>query len=364
MVDWELVARLRTGGASWEEIARDPAVEFAADPTGPTAGRQLRALDRSRRGTDPATGTVPPPPEDPKRWSLARIGWLSFALLAPWTFLAFVLPSPVGVYLPLLPILGFAAAAAGALLAFALLRSARKWTETYRTTAMAGAVIGLVIAGSLGGLALGAGCPVLSPFLTGEPGGFQRAPHVTWAEGGHPVLFFFGSVACPYCSASSWAVLGALERLGNVSGVTYDRSSTGDVYPGTPSVVLSDLVVQSDYLTLDARESTSDQQIQAPDPGGCPAQGFVSAYDSFDSIPFVVLGGSFLHVGSLVDPAALQGLTAGQVASELADHQGTAYAAIGPATNLLLAYLVWLNGDVPASVASDPGVAPILAGIH
>ncbi|MHB8352609.1 MAG: DUF929 family protein, partial [Thermoplasmata archaeon] len=260
--------------------------------------------------------------------------------------------------------LGFAAALAAGLLAVGLLKASRKWTDVYRSTATTGAVVGLVVAGALGGFALAGGCPVLSPFVTAEPGGYERVPQGAWAEGGHPVLFFFGSVACPYCSASSWAVLGALERLGNVSGLTYDHSSSSDVYPGTPSVVLPDLIVGSPYVTFDARESTGDQVIQAPDSGGCPAQGYVSAYDALESIPYVVMGGTFFHVGTLVDPAALQGWSAGQIAQQIADRNGTAYTAVAPAIDLILAYVVWLDGGQPTSVANDPAVAPLLAQIR
>jgi hypothetical protein len=370
MVDWDRVENLRRQGAGWEEIARDGGVGLAPDRSGRSPGRQLRAEYRARRdhpadGPDGAGGAAGSPAVgSPTRWSLARIGWLLFAILAPWAFLAFVLPSPVGVFLPVIPLLGFAAAAAAALLAVGLLKTSRKWTEVYRSTATAGAVVGLVVAGALGAVALSGGCPVLSPFVAAEPGGFEKVPKASWQQGGLPVLLFYGSVACPFCSASSWAVLGALERLGNVSGVSYDRSSTADIYPGTPSVVLPDLAVSSPFVAFDARESTGDQQIQAPATGGCPAQGYVSAYDPLESIPFLVVGGTFFHVGTLVDPGALQGLTAGQVAQQLAERQGTAYQAIAPEVDLLLAYLVWLNGGAPAAVASDPAVAPILAGIH
>lgn len=366
MVDWDRVDRLRRDGAGWEAIARDGRVGFDPDRSGRSAGRQLRAEYRAHtaEAAAGAPGATEAAAADPRRWSLARVGWLTFAVLAPWAFLAYMLPSPVGVYLPLVPLLGFAVAAAAAVLAVGLLKTSRKWTEVYRSTATTGAVVGLVVAGALGGVALAGGCPVLSPFVASEPGGYERVPQGAWAEGGHPVLFFFGSVACPFCSASSWAVLGALERLGNVSGFTYDRSSTGDIYPGTPSVVLPDLVVGSSYVSLDARESTGDQVIQAPGTAGCPAQGYVSAYDSLESIPYVVLGGTFYHLGTLVDPAALQGLTAAEVAQEIADRNGTAYRAVAPATDLILAYLVWLDGGEPASVADDPAVAPLIAEIR
>jgi hypothetical protein len=360
MVDWEWVDRKRADGWSWEDLARNPRTGFRPDPSGSSPGQQLRALARARSAEVRPGGPV----DSGRRWNLARGAWLAFALLAPWAFLAGVLPSPVGVYVPAIPFLAFLAAAAGAVLAFGLLRSPLKWTPVFRQTATIGAVAGLVIAGTLGVVGVVGGCPTLSPFTTGEPGGWSRVPMGAWSSQGVPVAYFYGSVACPYCSASSWAVLGALERLGNVTNVVVDHSSSTDVDPNTPSVVLGNLFVDSLYVSLDARESTNDQQISAPAFASCTERAYVSAYDALGAIPFLALGGTFVHTGSLVDPGALSGLTGAEIEQQLANHQGPAYQAIEPAEVDLLAYLVWLNGDRPASVASDPSVAPVLAQIH
>ena len=81
-------------------------------------------------------------------------------------------------------------------------------------------------------------------------------------------------------------------------------------------------------------------------------------------MPFVVAGGAFVHGGTLVDPGALSGLNGSAIEQQLAAHQGAAYTAISGASDYLLAYLVWLNGERPAALAQDPAIAPILAGIH
>jgi Domain of unknown function (DUF929) len=364
MVDWDWVDRARSEGWSWKEIAEDPRSEFQPDRTGVPASRQLRTQYRMRPAAPVPENALTAPPESHRGSRMARFGWGAFALLAPWAVLAFFFPSPVGVYLPVIPLLGLFAAAAGIILAIGLLRSTRKWTPEFRTYAIAGLVAGLVIAGGLGVYASSQGCPFLSPFTTAEPGGWVRSPGASWEIAGAPVVFFYGSVACPFCSASSWAVLGALDTLGNVSGVVYDHSSSSDIYPNTPSVVLSDVNVSSPYLTLDARESTSDSQIMSPPTGRCIEQGYLSAYDPIGAIPFIALGGVFVHTDTLVDPAALASFTASQIAGQLQNHSGGAYIAISGAETDLLAYLVWLNGDRPANVATEPAVAAVIAQIR
>jgi hypothetical protein len=365
VVDWEWVDRRRQEGRSWREIAADPQSGFIVDGSRMAPGRQLRALSRTRGRGGPDAITPSGEREGrPRRWTIARVGWLLFSFFAPWTLLAYLLPSPIGVYLPAVPTLGFLSAIVGVLLAWGLFRTSKRWTPVFRQTASIGAAAGLVLAGILGSVAFSQGCPVLSPFATGEPGGWVRVPNGAWASAGSPVLFFFGSVACPYCSATSWAVLGALERLGNVSGIAYDHSSSTDAFPNTPSVVLPDLSVASSYVALDVRESTNDQRISTPATMQCIEQAYLSGYDPTGGIPFIVLGGTFVHTATLVDPGALAGLNGSAVQQQIAQHQGSAYTAISDGQAHLLAYLVWLDGGRPASVASDPSVAPILAGIH
>ena len=221
MVDWEWVDRRRSEGWSWEDLAADPHSGFFPDGSGVARGRQLRRLSRDRppapsetEGTGPGGGTS----GRMRKWSLARVGWLMFPLFAPWALLAYLLPSPVGVFLPAVPTLGFVAAIAGAVLGVGLLRQAQKWNDLFRKTATFGAVAGLALAGAIGAYGIVSGCPTLSPFTTSEPSGFQRVPQALWKSQGEPVLFFYGSVACPYCAATSWAVLGAFERLGTSPG--------------------------------------------------------------------------------------------------------------------------------------------------
>jgi hypothetical protein len=314
----------------------------------------------------PGDGSADPGAPRPRarRWTLARIGWLLLPLFGPWALLAFFLPSPVGVYFPAEPDLILLFLVAAFVFGFGLLRAPERWTPAFRRTAVLGLAVGLVVPGLLAGVALANGCPLLTPFSTSEPGGWERVGAPLWTLEGAPVFFFYGSVACPYCSASSWAVLGALERLGNVSHLTFDHSSPTDSFPNTPSVVLPELNFSSPYLALNIHESLSDTQIVAPSLDSCTEMGYLSAYNPLGGIPFAVVGGQFYHQATLVDPGALSGLSAAQLASQVHAENGSAWTAIGPACDDLLAYFVTVNGGQPRSVATDPAVAAILDGIR
>jgi hypothetical protein len=299
-----------------------------------------------------------------RRWTLERVALLLAPLVAVWFVLALGVPSPVGAFVPAIPYLLVSLLVVVAVLGFALLRSRPRWTTTLRNSVVAGVVLGLVVAGCLGVAALVGGCPTLTSATTGEPANFSKTSDPTWSDGGVPVFFFYGSTACPFCSASSWAMSMALGAFGTLRGTTYDRSNPLDSYPNTPEIVLANATLQSRWVSLQVAESTDDNQITPAPTSGCVESAYLTTYDPMTYIPFVVIAGHYLHVGAMVDPAKLAGMTAPQVQGQLDNQSGPAWNAISPTAYLLEAFLVRANGGQPASVATNPSVAPLLAQIH
>jgi hypothetical protein len=150
------------------------------------------------------------------------------------------------------------------------------------------------------------------------------------------VLFFYGTLACPYCDSSSWPLLLALNATGTVTGTSYTSSNTTELYPGTPGVNLSGVQTASNYLSLDVKEGAS-----TPPPLTAQEQSYVSNYTN-GGIPFFVVGGVFLRLGSLVGPQYLSGLNPAQVYN-ITQHpslNSTVYDAIHQAQLYLEAYIV------------------------
>ncbi|MGC2289375.1 MAG: DUF929 family protein, partial [Thermoplasmata archaeon] len=194
------------------------------------------------------------------------------------------------------------------------------------------------------------GYPTLSPFTTSEPNNFQKVGNPLWTSDGKPVYFFFGSAACPYCSASSWAMVVALERFGSLTGTRFDYSNPSDVYPNTPETVLANAQLSSNYITFQVAESTYTGSIILPGFGNEYQNAYFVAYDSGGSIPFVVVGGQYFTVGTLVDPADLAGMSTATVQSSIASQSGTAWTAISPAADWLTAYILKVDGGLPAAL--------------
>ncbi|HKV90275.1 MAG TPA: DUF929 family protein [Thermoplasmata archaeon] len=370
MVDWDVVERRRSKGWDWGRIADDPRVGFHADDSAGDPGRALRALyyQRRSRGKRASTGRGDgsdgdAPPE--RRWTLLRVAALLAPLLGAWFAVAYAIPSPVGTFFPAIPGLVILFLLSIALLGFSLLRSADRWNVTVRNSVVVGAALGLVVSGLLGVAAVVSGCPTLTPASTGEPFNFMKANNPLWADNGAPVFFFYGSVACPFCAASSWAMAFALEQFGTLTGTYFDRSAPGDAAGSNiPEVSLANAVLESRWVSLHVAESTNDNQITAASTNGCVESAYVSTYDHTLSIPFVVVGGQYIHVGALVTPSTLSGMTPAQVQGQMNNQSGPAWNAVSPTAFLLEAFLVKANGGQPANVATNASVAAWLAQIH
>ncbi len=384
MVDWDQVERLRSKGWDWDRIAGEPKVGFHAEEGAGEPGRALRALyyqRRSRAQRRPTKGEGaaeggPNAETSGRRWTLARVGYLAVPLLGVWFVLAILFPSPVGTYVPAIPWLGFLLAVAGFVLAFGLLRTipGERWSRAARTTLVAGLVLGAVVAGTLGLVGNLSGCPTLPAGTTSEPGGWQKVSTSAWKDGGLPVFFFYGSVACPYCSATSWAIQLALERFGTLSGTSWGHSATSDVYSNTPEVVLGGSSFSSQYFATEINEAMDDSHVTFPAAASCIQQAYISAYDSCSTcgIPFLVIGGVYWHQAALVDPGSMgsgnpngpwTAISAQEVQNQIDNQSGPAWSSVSASAYLMEAFMVKLTGGQPTAVANDPNVAPLLKQI-
>ncbi|MCI4322965.1 MAG: DUF929 domain-containing protein [Thermoplasmata archaeon] len=369
MVDWERVEKLRANGWDWARIADDPRVGFRAESTEGDPGRALRALYYQRRSRRPARSkggaerdaiaesAVPTDPVD-RRFSLPGVGFLLVPFVGIWFLLALVYPSPVGVFFPAIPDIGFLLAAVAVVLSFGLLRSDRKWSTVARNSVVIGCVGGLVFAGGIGLTAIVAGCPTLSASSVGEIQGWEKADNPSWTNGGAPVLLFYGSTGCPYCSATSWALLAALIALGTVSSAQLQFGNS--VEDNIPEVIVNSISIDSPYVSLDAREAQDFSNALAIPALGCTEQAYVSAYNPDQSRPFVVINGQYWHVGTLVDPTTLSGANPQTVYGQVTSQSGGDWQLIAPSAYALEAFLVKANGGLPASLASNPNVHPLL----
>jgi hypothetical protein len=383
MVDWERVSRLRSKGRDWDVIAADKKVHFTPPEGVDDAGKALKTLYYSKRshGSEEkgkeATGGVP---KGDARKVLFPLGmiiaigggiWFAFASLV----------SVIGFVLPAIPVVLLVAVAGVVLLVIGLFLDKPRISEVWKKPVAIGVVLGLVLSGSLALYATELGVPNLnSPYQEATGHNWEGAHNEMWKSNGLPVLFYYGSLACPYCSASSWAVYKALSDFGTFTGVTFTSSNPADIYPNTPEVDLTSISYSSNAISWDGKEGNNNQALSEP---GLDVyeQAFVNYYMQTDTschgIPLYVVGGIFIEPDSIVDPAVLHNgensqplYTAQQIASIISGSTSNPQIYSDIVTSgayYLEAYLY--EADVkagvtpPSSVASNPSVMSIAASI-
>jgi hypothetical protein len=166
------------------------------------------------------------------------------------------------------------------------------------------------------------------------------------------VLFFYSSLACPYCASSSWVLWFALAQFGNWSGLEYSQSMPApQIYPNTSSLNFVNASYSSDWVAPDFWVGTSTTSIQFPTLE-CPESAYHSAYD-LGGIPFVVINGQFFETGSLNSPSGLRAnpsndsspaLPARSVLGEFENQSGPAWQASELQIGLVEAEIVVADG--------------------
>jgi hypothetical protein len=375
MVDWREVERLRSKGWDWASIAVNPKVSFAPPEGAGEPGRALKALylNRKSRRSRSSRGQSVDEEEGQERQGRGVlgnrffIGGVFLALTtAVWSGVVLYRPAPFGVLLPFFPDLLVGLLLGVALIGLAFAFGTNGIRGMWVKPLVIGVVIGLVGVGLSGYVAYSQGYLSLGSAYQ-YSGGWQKASNPLWLDGGRPVVFFMGSAACPFCSASSWSIRDALQAFGGLTGWTYATSSSTDsAGPNTAEVTLYGTTLGGSYLAWDPQEDSNTQTIQQP--ALSPTEkSYLLAYNPSGSIPFIVFGGIYIHTGTYVSPAALcvnqqigNPYTPQQIDQQIQSQSGPAYQSILAQTYLLEAYFLKLdqlaNITPPSTVASDPNV--------
>jgi hypothetical protein len=200
------------------------------------------------------------------------------------------------------------------------------------------------------------------PVLVAAPAAAQRPVSV----------LYVGAEYCPFCAAERWPLIAALARFGRFSGLEYTTSSATDVYPSTPTFTFIHARYDSPYVRLQTVELQGN--VQQPN-GQYPAlqtmtpqqQAVVQKYDAppyvqsdqAGSIPFLMVGGRYLWVGTSYSPQYLKGQDWPAIARSLppGGGKGTAAGAILANGNAIAAAICAADGGQPAAVCGSAGVS-------
>ena len=163
--------------------------------------------------------------------------------------------------------------------------------------------------------------------------------------GGKPVIVFVSEESCPFCAAERWSLAVALSHFGTWSHLGSTTSSATDVYPDTATLSFRAAVYRSTELTLRTTEPADNagRPLQAQtaldtsliDNFDVPP--YVNSADQSGAVPFLDIANRYILAGAQYSPQVLAGLSATQIASQLANPSSPVAQAIDGSARVIVA---------------------------
>lgn len=170
---------------------------------------------------------------------------------------------------------------------------------------------------------------------------------------GKPEVLYIGAEYCPYCAAERWALLVALSKFGEFSGVAYMLSAPApETYPNTATFTFAKANYTSSYVSFVAVE-TQDRNHNPLQTPTSEEQTLFSLYDSSQSIPFVDFANRYVLVGTQYSPAVLQNKNWSQIATQLDSPASAIAQNVDAAAAKLIRTICQIDGGRPASVCGQ-----------
>jgi len=137
--------------------------------------------------------------------------------------------------------------------------------------------------------------------------------------GGKSLVFFMGAGFCPYCAAERWAIIKALENFGTWEGLIEDRSADHDEkYLNIHTMSFGRAKYTSHLVEFIGRE-TADRNFEPLHELEPKDYEILDTFNPDQIIPFLLIDGQFMQVGSGYSPQLLEGLDHDKIRSELAN---------------------------------------------
>jgi thiol-disulfide isomerase/thioredoxin len=138
-------------------------------------------------------------------------------------------------------------------------------------------------------------------------------------QSGKSLVFFMGAGFCPFCAAERWAIVNALSNFGSWTGLVETSSADHDEkYLNIPTFSFARAKYESNYIEFVARE-TADRNFEPLQELDEKDFEILDAFNPDQIIPFLLIDGQFMQVGSGFSPQILEGMGHAKVRTELAN---------------------------------------------
>jgi hypothetical protein len=179
--------------------------------------------------------------------------------------------------------------------------------------------------------------------------------------GGKPEVLYVATEYCPYCVAENWALIVALSRFGEFSGLSTSRSPyfeevlpvDGWTFYGSsytsPYLAFAPVESHSNVLVSPKADPADGKSYRALQPLTPADEAILGRLDKLRSTPFLDFGGRATLIGSGVPPDTLVGKTWSQIAGDLRHPQTPAGLEIIAAADMLTDEFCQLTDNRPAT---------------
>lgn len=181
--------------------------------------------------------------------------------------------------------------------------------------------------------------------------------------GGKSLVFFMGAGFCPFCAAERWAIFNALGNFGRWEGLVETASADRDEkYLNIPTVSFARAKYESDHVEFVGRE-TADRNFEPLQELGERDYEILDTFNPDQIIPFLLIDGQFMQVGTGYSPQILEGMDHAQVRAELANPASPVGRAMKAEIDNITALICKSIGGGKASVCNSDNIKSLVGKI-
>ena len=190
-------------------------------------------------------------------------------------------------------------------------------------------------------------------------GKFVEVSKETMRRGGKIFVFFMGAEYCPYCAAERWAIVRSLQKFGQWEGLKQTISAARDEpFLNLPTYDFTKATYNSPHIEFVARE-IKDREFKPLQKLLKTEEKLVRKFNPKKEIPFLLIGGKFMQIGSGFPPKIFIGHTFRQTETELKKFESDIRKTIDEEANVISA-LLCLSG-LPPELCKETSTAELVA---
>jgi thiol-disulfide isomerase/thioredoxin len=190
-------------------------------------------------------------------------------------------------------------------------------------------------------------------------GKFVEVSEDTVRRGGKLTVFFMGAEYCPYCAAERWAIVRSLQKFGQWEGLKQTISAArNQPFLNLPTYDFTEATYNSPHIEFVARE-IKDREFKPFQKLSKTEEKIVRKHDPKKEIPFLLIAGRFMQIGSGFPPKIFIGHTFRQTETELKKVESEIRKTIDEEANVISA-LLCLSG-LPPELCKEAGTAQLVA---